>query len=821
MDAVKACFHCGDPAPEDIRLEVDTEEGIRSFCCHGCKAVSELIGNEGLAGFYQHRTAPAPKPLDISAQERARLGELDHELVQRSFVRSDEDGSREAHLMIGGLTCAACIWLIEHHLEKIPGVRQMTINHTTQRATLQWGPDQAALSEILLAIRQLGFDVRPYRQNDLEEQLQKQQKQALLRLCVAGIGMMQSMMLAIPLYFGIVSGISEAQYEFFRWASLLVTTPVILYSAQPFFRAALRDLRSRYLTMDVPVSLGIGIAYLSSVWITFTGGEEVYFDAVCMFIFFLALGRFMETRARLRSGMAGGDLANGLPATARRQTSSGEELVAAELVEVGDVISVRPGETMPIDGEIVDGRTQINEAALTGEFMPVSRGPGEPVIAGTVNGEGPLRVRVTRTGQQTRLSAIMHILDQAQAEKPRTAELADRVARYFVVAVLIVSAGAYFGWRAAGAENAFAIMLSVLVVTCPCALSLATPTALTAATSALRRRGFLPARGYTLEALATIDTVVFDKTGTLTQGALQLSRTTTAEGVSEAQALEWAAALECHSEHPIARAFPEAPPRRAEQVHNHLGRGLSGSFDGNRLFLGSAGFIQETLGQSFAPDSPGHGVAVYLSDDSRWLATFYLDDRPRDDAAETVAELKGLNLGVALLSGDQQAHVARVAQGLGIDPAWGQAQPEDKLAKLRELEASGHQVAVVGDGLNDLPAMAGARLSVAMGAANDLTQLRADGILLSSRLAVLPEAIALARKTRKIIRQNLAWALGYNLIALPAALAGMVPPWMAAIGMSLSSLIVVVNAMRLGREKKPSPSRTSAANPLPQFKAAH
>lgn len=815
------CFHCGEPAPQHASLTAQFGDACRTFCCLGCKAVSELINSEGLANFYQHRTAPSPKPQDISPQERARLQELDHKLVQQSFVHCEADGSRRAYLLVTGLSCAACIWLIEHHLEKIPGVEQININHTTQRAALNWDPGQVALSDILLAIRQLGFGARPYQQNEAEQQLQIQQKQALMRLCLAGFGMMQSMMLAIPLYFGIVSGISESQYEFFRWASLLVATPVILYSAQPFFRAAWRDLRSRYLTMDVPVSLGIGIAYLSSVWITFTGGGEVYFDAVCMFTFFLSLGRFMENRTRVRAGLAGGDLANRLPCAARRESAAGEELVAAELVEVGDIVRVRPGETIPIDGQIVDGRSQINEAALTGEYMPVSRGIGEPVIAGTLNGEGPLRVRVSRTGNQTRLSAIMRILDQAQSEKPRTAELADRVARYFVTAVLVVSAGAYFGWRAAGAEDAFAIMLSVLVVTCPCALSLATPTALTAATSALRRKGFLPARGYTLEALASADIVVFDKTGTLTQGSLQLRQTKVTDSMSDSLALKWAAALESHSEHPIARAFPVVSSSQATQVFNHLGRGLSGVVDGRQLYLGSSNFIEEILGQSLAQYEPKTGVGVHLCDSNHWLACFHLDDSPRTDAAQTIAQLKRMNIQVALLSGDRQSHVQRVAADLGIDQAWGEAQPEAKLQRLRQLEKDGYQVAVVGDGLNDLPAMAGARLSIAMGGANDLTQLRADGILLSSQLMVLPEAIALARKTRLIIRQNLCWALGYNLVALPAALAGAVPPWLAAVGMSLSSLIVVVNAMRLGSETVKASRPEQISEPMPTLNVAH
>lgn len=816
MPERRNCFHCGERTDPDTALVADAAPD-RVFCCRGCKAVSALIEEEGLASFYHHLTALPPTPKEISYSERERLLELDHDILQRSFVEREADGTNRASLMVTGLSCAACIWLIEHHLEKLPGVREIAINHTTQRATLAWDPQSISLSEILLAVRRLGFEARPYSSNELEDQLQQQQKMNLLRLGVAGIGMMQSMMLAIPLYFGIISGISETQYLFFRWASLVVATPVVLYSARPFFEAAWRDLRSRYLTMDVPVALGIGIAYISSVWITIAGGQEVYFDAVCMFTFFLSLGRFMETRARLRSGLAGGDLATMLPVAARREKAGGEELVAAELAAVGDIVLVRPGEVIPVDGDILSGQSQINEAALTGEYIPVSRGPGETVVAGTVNGSGPLRIKVTRTGNQTRLSGITRILNQAQSEKPRSAELANQVARYFVAAVLVIAAAAYIGWRAAGADNAFAIMLSVLVVTCPCALSLATPTALTAATSALRRKGFLPARGYALETLATVDMLVFDKTGTLTQGALELASVDHAAETDRDQIMDWAAALEIHSEHPIARAFPATSRVEATGVQNHLGQGLSGDIDGERLYLGSAAFVLGEADVEVAQATADQGVRIYLCRHGQWLATFQLDDHPRPDAAETIQALKGLGLNIALLSGDQQLHVNRTAKALGIDTAWGEAQPETKLARLQQLEREGHRVAVVGDGLNDLPAMAGARLSIAMGGASDLTQLRADAILLSSRLAVLPMAIVLARRTRNVIRQNLAWALGYNVLALPAAIAGLVPPWIAAIGMSLSSLIVVVNAMRLGREHS-SPAKTIPdADQRPQF----
>ncbi|TGN41403.1 heavy metal translocating P-type ATPase [Marinobacter confluentis] len=801
--SIAECFHCGEPAEGSPAITLEHHGETHRFCCEGCKAVFQTITAEGLSGFYNFRTEPALTPRKLTDSEISRLRELDHTLVQSSFVVPVR-GGQEATLLMGGITCSACIWLLEHHMAKQAGVVSFSVNHTTQRARLVWDASQSLLSDLLMAVFRLGYTARPYRADDAEQALKAENRAMLIRLTVAGIGSFQSMMLAFPMYFELVSDLSTDFVDFFRWFSLLVATPVVFYSARPFFSNALRDLRSRHFTMDVPVATAIGLAYAASAWVTVLGGEEVYFESVCMFTFFLLLGRYIESRARYRAGLTGNSLAGFQPEVANRVAGTQTDLVPAHELQEGDIILVRPGETLPADGVITSGETTIDEAVLTGEYLPETRGPGDQVHGGSVNGEHPVEIRVTRAGARTRLSGILRILDRVQAEKPPVALLADRLAGRFVGQVLLITPLIGLGWWLAGATNAFDIMLSVLVVTCPCALSLATPTAITSATLRLRKRGFLPTRGHTLESMHRVDTVVFDKTGTLTRGELHLTATDTLTDLSEADCLRMAASLEQSSEHPIARAFRGFPHTRAGRVQNHLGGGLSGEVEGAALVIGHRAFVESHTATPAPELAPTEGVEVWLATADRWLARFVLDDQPRQGAVDAVKALQQAGIRTILLSGDRSAHVARVAAQLGIDDAIGEASPEQKLAVLKRLIEEGHRVMMVGDGLNDLPSMAGATVSVAMGGAADLTQLNADAVLLSSQLTELPEALYTSRSMRRIIRQNMVWALTYNVLALPLAAAGLVPPWLAAIGMSLSSLVVVLNALRLSRANNAS-----------------
>jgi len=807
------CFHCNEPADGYPPITLELDGAVRHFCCEGCKAVCQTIRAEGLADFYQHRTAAAVTPKALARSEIQRLKELDHELVQASFVSDNPDGTREAQLLIGGITCAACIWLLENHMAQQPGVSQFTVNHTTQRARLCWVPGETRLSDLLIAIHELGYTARPYQADEAEQALKAEQRSTLIRLTLAGVGTFQSMMLAFPLYFELVSEVSPEFVTFFRWFSLLIATPVVLYSARPFFTNALRDLRTRHLTMDVPVAIAIGLAYGASAWVTVFGGEEVYFESVCMFTFFLLLGRFIETRARYRAGLTGSALGGFRSDVAARITADGTELVPAHSLSSGERIRIRPGETLPVDGIIVSGHSTLDEAVLTGEYLPETRTTGDRVYAGSVNGENPLDVEVTGAGEKTRLSGILRILDRVQSEKPPVASMADRIAGKFVARVLILAPLVWIGWALAGADNAFDITLSVLVVTCPCALSLATPTAITTATVKLRRIGFLPTRGHTLETLNEIDTIVFDKTGTLTNGRLELLGTRTFGSLDQAECLRLAAGLEQHSEHPIARVFHEFPAETVHGVTNRLGGGLTGIWQDNKVFIGHRDFITEQTRLAVPAASGATGMEIWLATGDQWLACFSLDDQPRSDARATIQALESRGIRTLLLSGDRSEHVQQIASAVGISTAIGRASPEDKLATIRKLADEGHNIMMVGDGLNDLPSMAGARVSVAMGSAADLTQLQADAVLLGGQLAPLADALETSHATRRVIRQNMGWALGYNLLALPLAAAGMVAPWLAAIGMSVSSLVVVLNALRIGG--RPATPDTGAALGVP------
>lgn len=811
------CFHCSEPVRPDNAIAPDPASPDRVFCCHGCEAVYNTIHHEGLDGFYEFRTAAAITPRSLSGPDLERLRELDHPAAQESFV-SPVTGAMEAQLLIGGITCAACIWLLENHLSRRPGVQSFSVNHTTQRARLVWSPEQARLSDLLIAIHELGYTASPYHADEAELALKAESRSAIIRLLVAGIGTMQSMMLAVPLYFEMIDDVSPELTQLFRWFSLLVATPVVIYSARPFFSNAIRDLKARHFTMDVPVATAIGLAYIASAWVTVFGGLEVYFESVCMFTFFLSLGRYIEARARYRAGLTGKALGNYQPRIASVIRGDETELVPAHQLEAGDRIRVKPGETLAVDGIITQGCSTLNEAALTGEYLPESHQPGDSVFAGSINGENPLEVEVSRTGSRTRLSGILRILDRVQSEKPRVARMADRIAGVFVSRVLIIAPLVWLGWWLAGSENAFDITLSVLVVTCPCALSLATPTALTSATLTLRKLGFLPTRGHTLETLGEIDTVVFDKTGTLTEGRLHLLDTITFNQFSQQQVTAIAAGLEQHSEHPISQVFAGMPSDMMTDVRNHLGEGLSGSWSGRQVAIGHRDFIASQTPKPLPEIPPSQGIDLWLSVDGKAEACFFIDDRIRDDARDAIRTLQSRNIETIMLSGDRSGHVERVARELGIDNAIGGASPEAKLEHLQALANENRRIMMVGDGLNDLPSMAGAAVSVAMGSATDLTQLKADAILLSGKLPLLVRAIDASRDTRRIIRQNMMWALGYNLLALPLAAAGLVPPWLAAIGMSLSSLVVVLNALRLSRDGVASPSPEMA--PMGQQEAS-
>ncbi|MDM3871640.1 heavy metal translocating P-type ATPase [Porticoccus sp. W117] len=794
-----SCYHCGLDVPPDCHFPVTIEGIEQPMCCPGCQAVAIAIVDGGLGNFYKYRSQQQTRPEEGVDN---RFAAYDLPEVQEEFVHHLDDGQLQVELLVEGITCAACSWLIEHHLQRIAGVSAVRVNVTTHRCWLSWNNSQVPLSRLLSALQEIGYRARPAGDEEVRANRKRENTRALQRLGVAGIGMMQAGMLAIALYAGAFDGIEHQWQQLLRWVSLVVATPVVLFAAAPFFRAAWRSLKSWHLVMDVPVSLAIGGAYLASVWATVSGSGEVYFDSVSMFTFFLLLGRYLEMRVRHRNEQRMEGLGQLLPPVARRVDDQGEHSVPVKALQPRDFVKVGPGDIIPCDGVVVDGHSNVVEAVLTGEQSPVEKTRGDAVSAGTVNSENPLLIEVQAVGKRTRLSAILQLVARAQLEKPRQLALADRLAGYFVGFVLLVSAAVAWHWYQQAPEKALWVTLSVLVVTCPCALSLATPTALAVATHGLRQRGLLVSRGHVMDGLLKIKRVVFDKTGTLTTGEMKVAKVISRSGAPEQKILAIAAALEAGSRHPIARAFDECDGGlMATAIDNRIGAGVSGIVDGVRYAIGREQYITELFGRSDElPEAPAGGeVWLLLASESRILGWILLRDQLRPDAADAVARLQTNGVQVELLSGDRPVAVAALASQLGISHWQGGISPEEKLAHVRQLQTQQQPVLMVGDGINDVPVLSGADVSVAMGDAADIARIHADSILMSSEIGVLPQSLTFAHFTHRIIRQNLGWALAYNLLALPLAALGLVPPWAAAIGMSASSLVVVLNALRLSR----------------------
>lgn len=806
------CYHCGLPVPAGADYAVEIKGVPQSMCCPGCQAVASTIISTGLDQYYQYRTdvAVTPKPLEEELLDELAL--YDRADIQQDFINPLADQQAEAIFLVEGITCAACVWLIEHQLNQLEGVEQCNVNLSNHQLRIQWHTDKSKLSEILAAVFSIGYKAYPY-QSAAEDKLhQTENRNYIKRLGIAGAGMAQVMMYAAALYAGAFDYISGEHRDFLRWISLIIATPVVFYSARPFFSTALRNLKNRHLSMDVPVSLAILAAYFSSVGSTILGGREVYFDSVCMFTFFLLLGRFFEFRARSRMDQSSHHLTRLLPDTATLIEGNKQRLVAIRDLKPDDTILVKTAQIIPADGLVLQGQSSTDESHLNGEFIPVAKAMGDSVVAGSINVEHPLTIKVTEVGQHTKLSGILRLLDQARATKPPIAKLADKIAQYFIAAVLVVATSVALAWALIEPSHAFWVTLSVLVVTCPCALSLATPTALTAATGSLQRLGLLVSRGHTLEGLASITHVIFDKTGTLTTGKLRLRQIHPQGDYNRLHCNHIAAALEAHSEHPIANAF-EASPLQAFEIKVHPGQGIEGVIDGKHYRIGRPDFAFPAA-QLSPPASTDHQAQwLLLANDRDAMAWFQLDDEVRADAADTVARLGELGLQVELLSGDYSNNVATVASQLNISKYRSGASPMNKMTYTQALQTDGAQILMVGDGINDIPVLAAADVSIAMTSAADLTKANADAILLSSQLSHLVLAIRHARKTKRIIRQNLGWALGYNLIALPAAAMGYIPPYFAALGMSLSSLVVVLNALRLSKPLVTTPTASSAPQP--------
>ena len=794
----RACYHCGLPAPQGATWSVAIGGVAQPMCCPGCEAVAQAIVDSGYSDYYLTRSAYAANGAgaDLVPPELA--------LYDEHAAAAPGAPGGEAVFSVEGIRCAACVWLIERRLGALPGVQAADMNVATERLHLRWDAPACKPSDIVRALRAIGYLAYPYQAGRQDAQRERSRKKLFRQLFVAGLAMMQVMMYALPAYIADADTLDADMAALMRWASLLLTAPAVLYSAQPFFIGAWRDLRRGMPGMDVPVALGIGAAFIASVAATLRGAGEVYFDSVTMFIFLLLASRFLELQARRKAGRALEVLQHALPASARRLTgfpASREcELVAAAALREGDLIMVAPGEPVAADGVIVDGATELDLALLTGESRAQPRRAGAEVPGGAVNTSQPIVVRVTRASGDSTLAHLVRLVEGAGLGKPRLALWADRVGAWFVCALLVLAVGVLIAWQLTDPSRAWQVAIAVLVVSCPCALSLATPSALAGATDLLVRRGVLIVKPHVLETLHRATHIIFDKTGTLTEGRPVLRKTVALGELDGESCLRLAAALEEGSAHPLAQAIRRACSERvapATALGSVAGQGVSGVIDGVTYYLGTAAFAGDAAAGGGASDA----TSVFLGRGGVLLARFELADALRSDAAEVVRGFQQRGQRVVLLSGDRQDVADAVAGKLGIDTALGGQLPADKLAYVQRLQRQGSVVAMVGDGINDAAVLSAADVSFAMGGGAALAQLHADCVLLSARLSSLGEAAQTAARALRVIRQNLAWAMLYNAVAIPAAALGLLNPWLVAAGMSLSSALVVLNALRLRRWK--------------------
>ncbi len=802
------CYHCGLAVPAAAPVTVELGGQLRQFCCHGCRSVCETIFAAGLQSFYQK--TPTGESLAPPPEIPAELEAYDLDEVQQEYVTIN-GSQRTMHLLLEGIHCAACVWLIEQALQKQAGVLAADVNLTAKRLRLRWDNQQIKLSQMIHLLAEIGYSAVPFDPETAEGALAKRHRDLIYRMAFAGFCMMNIMWVSIALY----AGAAEDEFRnWFHWVGMALATPTLLYSGFPFLRNAVIGLRHWHLTMDLPIATGATATYLYSVYITVTGSTqgEVFFDTVVNFIFVILIGRYLQAISSRNALSATRRLLALQPKLATLITPEGQRVVPIRMVKSGDLLLVKPGEKVPVDGEVISGDSAVDESMLSGESRLVVKKAGDQVVAGSVNGEGAFQVRAEAVLRNTALARILQLMDDAQASKAPIQSLADRIVPWFVLITLCLATATFIYWSQQDFEIALLAAASVLVVTCPCAFGMATPMSIAVASGAGAQRGILIKQGAALEALSSVDHVVFDKTGTLTTGDLQLSLISIADGISENDLLQTAAATEQGSEHAVAKAIL----RRAEAAELIVpsaskfkampGRGVSAEISGQIIQIGTLDWLQQNglvvsdvwQQQAFAAEKDGISCVLVVRD-GNIIGLLGFTDELRDDAQQTISDLLAQGIKVTVLSGDRQAVVAAVTAKLGNVGRLAEVLPEDKQQCIRDLQKQGARVAMVGDGINDSPALIQADVGIALAAGTDVSIESADIVLSQNRLAQVAEARKLAARTLRTIRQNIVLSISYNIIMVPLAMMALVSPLLAAVTMPISSLLVIGNAARISR----------------------
>lgn len=802
------CFHCGLPIPADAEFTTVLEGKHRDFCCFGCQSVCGAIYEAGLQGYYQRTPegvllAPPPEPpkdIDI----------YDFDEVQQEFTSCSGD-ARAIHLLVEGIHCAACVWLIERGLKKAPGVLSAEVNLATKRLHVKWDNSKTKLSDLIKALVRIGYSAVPYDPESAEGEIKKTNRAMLFRLFFAGFAAMNMMWIAIALY----SGANQDEFRgFFHWMGLLLATPTLFYSGYPFFKGAAGGLRAGHLTMDLPIVLGLSVTFAYSLYVTLTNNQhgEVYFDTVTNLTFVILIGRYLEGMFRHQALSATKRLMELQPRVAMVINEGIEKMTPIRAVMLGDRVMVKPGYTVPVDGVVLEGSSAVDEAMLSGESMPVHKRVGDTVSAGTVNTSGALLVEVRTKLQDTTLSKIIRLVEEAQSSKAPIQRLADTIVPWFVLVTLLCACVTFFIWNAQDFELALMAATSVLIITCPCALGMATPMSIAVASGLGAKHGILVKNGLVLETLSRVTHFVFDKTGTLTEGKMSVAQSEFAAGANAEAMIAKAAAAERYSEHSTARAivnFAEHHqyPFRTIEVngfHATAGMGIAATVDGQEIKLGSAGWLtqcgvelDEALQLRALRWESEAMSCVYMACAGQHVAIFGLADQLRADARQMVDALREAGIGMTLLSGDRKPVAEAIAGQLGGMEVIAEVMPQDKDQVIQRLQQRGEIVAMVGDGVNDAPALIRSNVGIALGSGTDVSIDSADIVLMHSELSKVLQATQLSRRTLLTIKQNIGLSFVYNLIMVPLAMMAKVSPLVAAITMPISSLIVIGNAARI------------------------
>lgn len=805
---INHCFHCGEQINNGEEFSCKIAGENKPMCCMGCVGVAEMIIESGLEDYYLKRITKAKKPEVILNDKNSKRSNSPWKGVQELISNNLTDDILETDLLIRGITCPACSWLCESKVGAIAGITFAKINYTTNVLKLRWNKKLVDLENIVKTINNIGYEARLYNKQSAYENRQVERKEKLQALGITAALGMQVMMISIALYFGHHSGMSLEIETTFNWINLFLASLVMFFSGKKFFQNAIRDLRIGFVSMDLAVALGLLIAFLASIYATIMQEGEVYFDTIVMFVFLLSFSRYVEFTLSLASLGQTQSSEKQLPLMATILLSDREqqEIIPSTDLKIDDIILIKPGEAIPADGIIIQGTSLVNEAMMTGESLPLNKGIGDFVMAGTINTDSPIKVKVQKAGKDTKIAAIESLIENAQLTKPKLTQISDKVASYFIAGVISIAILTILITGFYNTDIWLDRVIAILIVCCPCALSLAMPCVYASSIGRLAKEGIIFKNIDRLINLNNIEHIVFDKTGTCTEGKFTIAKTVNYTNLKKNFCLEIAAAIEQYSEHPISEAFKahqNVNSLHVDAVENIPGNGLSALVNNKPYFIGSLEFIKNTTLNTDSVEFSHHSnleTIVFLANKEEVLASFYLQDTPRKNLKKLLSFFKNKNIYTYLCSGDNETATSNMANFAGFDEYSYSMLPEKKLQFVEKLQRLDN-VAMIGDGINDAPTLAKANVSFSISSGTDLAQTEADAILLNNDLNGITKAFKIAKLSRKIIIQNITWAISYNVIALPIAISGLLTPWLAAIGMSISSLIVVVNADRIRREK--------------------